>query len=68
MAPGTARINILLMNICNSVIYPSSITFEDTIVPWYMDLLLHGHSATDTTGIKNKIFQEFGVASPTHTT
>ncbi len=68
LAPGTMRINILLMNICNSGIDPSSITFEDTIVPWYTDLLLHGRSATDTLGIKNKIFQEFGVASPTHTT
>jgi hypothetical protein len=46
LAPGTAPINILLANIHNSV-------------PWYMDLLLHGHSATDTTGIKNKIFQAF---------
>ncbi len=60
--------NILLMNIRNSVIDPSSITFEDAVVPWYMDLLLHGRSATDTTGIKNKIFQAFGVTSPTHTT
>jgi hypothetical protein len=68
LAPSTACINILLMNMHNSVIDPSSITFEDTVVPWYMDLLLHGHSATDTTGIKNKIFQAFGVASPTHTT
>jgi hypothetical protein len=65
---GTMRINILLMNIRNSVIDPSSITFEDTVVPWYMDLLLHGRSATDITGFKNKIFQAFGVVSPTHTT
>jgi hypothetical protein len=56
LAPGTACINILLMNICNSVIDPSSITFEDAKVPWYTDILLHGCSATDTTGIKNKIF------------
>jgi hypothetical protein len=48
LAPGTARINILLANICNSVIDPSSITFKGAIVPWYMDLLLHGCSATDT--------------------
>jgi hypothetical protein len=68
LAPGTTRINILLMNIRNSIINPSSITFEDPVVPWYMDLLLHGRSATDTTGIENKIFQAFGVASPTHTT
>ncbi len=68
LAPGTARINILLMNIRNSVINPSSITFEDAVVPCYTYLLLHGRSATDTTGIKNKIFQAFGVASPTHTT
>jgi hypothetical protein len=51
------------VNICNSVVNPSSITFEDAIVPWYTYLLLHGRSATDTTGIKNKIFQAFGVAS-----
>jgi hypothetical protein len=56
------------MNICSSVIDTSSITFEDVVVPWYTDLLLHGCSATDATGIKNKIFQAFGVASPTHTT
>jgi hypothetical protein len=68
LAPGTVHTNILLMNIRNSVIDPSSITFEDTVVPWYMDLLLHGCSATDSTGIKNKIFQVFGVTSPTHTT
>jgi hypothetical protein len=68
IGPGTTRITILLMNICNSVNDPSSITFEDAVVPWYTDLLLLGHSTTDTTGIKNKIFQAFGVASPTHTT
>ena len=68
LAPGTVCINILLMNICNSVIDPSPIAFEDAVVPLYMDLLLHGCSATDTTGIKNKIFQAFGVTSPTHTT
>jgi hypothetical protein len=68
LAPGTARINILVMNICNSVIDPSSITFEDAVVPWYTDLLLHRCSATVTTGIKNKIFQAFGFTSPTHTT
>ncbi len=68
VSPGTACINILLMNIRNSVINPSSITFEDVVVPWYTDLLLQGRSAADTTGIKNKIFQAFGVASPTHTT
>jgi hypothetical protein len=67
LALGTARINILLANICNSVVYPSSIAFEDAIVPWYTDLLLHGRSATDTTGIKDKIFQAFGVAPPAHT-
>jgi hypothetical protein len=68
LAPGTQHINILLMNINNSVIDPSSITFEDAVVPWYTDLLLHGRYATDTTGIKNRIFQAFGVTSPTHTT
>jgi hypothetical protein len=68
LAPGTACINILLENICNSVIDPSSITYKDTVVPWYMDLLLHSRSATDTTGIENKIFQAFRVTSPTHTT
>jgi hypothetical protein len=68
LAPVTACINILLMNICYSVINSSSITCEDAIVPSYTDLLLHGRSATDTTDIKNKIFQAFGVASPTHTT
>jgi hypothetical protein len=69
LAPGTACINILLAYICNSVIDPSSITFEDTVVPrYYTDLLLHGRSTTDTTGIENKIFQAFRVASPTHTT
>jgi hypothetical protein len=68
LAPNIVRINILLMNICNSVIDPSSITFEDAVVPWYTDLLLHGRSATDTTGIKNKIFQAFRVTSHTHTT
>jgi hypothetical protein len=68
LAPGTTCINILLMNICNSVIDPSSITFEDAVVPWYTDLLLHGHYATYTTGIENKIFQAFVVTSPIHTT
>jgi hypothetical protein len=48
------------------MIDPSSITFEDAAVSWYSDLLLHGRSATDTTGIKNRIFQAFDVTSPTH--
>jgi hypothetical protein len=56
LAPDTVCINILLMNIRNSVIDPSSITFEDAKVPWYMDLLFHGRSATDTTGIESKIY------------
>jgi hypothetical protein len=47
---------------------PSSITFEDAVLSWYSDLLLHRHSATDTTGIENKIFQAFGVPSPMHPT
>jgi hypothetical protein len=34
--------------------------FEDVVVSWYSNLLLHGHSAIDTTGI-NKIFQAFSV-------
>jgi hypothetical protein len=35
---------------------PSSITFEDVVVSWYSNLLLHGRSTIDTTGIENKIF------------
>jgi hypothetical protein len=48
LAPGTASINLLLMNLCHNMIDPSSITFEDAAVSWYSDLLLHRHSATDT--------------------
>ncbi len=44
----------------------SSITSEDAAVSWYSDLLLHGCSATDTAGIKNRTFQAFDVTSPTH--
>ncbi len=66
LAPGTTCINILLRNLQHSTIDPSSITFEDAAVSWYNDLLLHRRSATDTTGIKNRIFQAFDVTSPTH--
>jgi hypothetical protein len=63
LAPGTTRINSLLMNLWQDTIDPSPITFEDAVVSWYSDLLLHGRSATDTTGIENGIFRAFGVAS-----
>jgi hypothetical protein len=66
LAPGTTRINMLLANLRQSTIDLSSITFEDAVVSWYSDLLLHGRSATDTTGIENRIFQAFDVTSPTH--
>jgi hypothetical protein len=66
LAMGTRLINILLTNLRHSTIDPSSITFEDAAVSWYNNLLLHGCSATDTTGIENKIFQAFDVTSPTH--
>jgi hypothetical protein len=33
-------------------------------VSWYSNLLLHGRSAIDTTGIENKIFQAFSVTAP----
>ena len=59
--PTTTRINIPLTNLWNSMMDPSSITFEDVVVSWYSNLLLHGHSAIDTTGIENKIFQAFSV-------
>jgi hypothetical protein len=58
-----------LTNLRHSTIDPSSITFEDATVSWFNNLLLHGRSATDTTGIENKIdkiFQAFDVTSPTH--
>ena len=66
LAPGTTHINILLSNLRQSTIHPSSISFEDAIVSWYSDLLLHGRSAADTTSIKNGIVQAFEVNSPTH--
>ncbi len=65
-APGTTRINSLLMNLQQDMIDPSPITFEDAIVSWYSDFLLHGCSATDTTRIESWIFQAFGVASSTN--
>ena len=65
LAPGTTRINILLTNLKHNTIDPSSINFEDTVVSWYSDLLLHGHTAADITGIANGIFQAFDV---THST
>jgi hypothetical protein len=65
LAPGTTCINILLTNLKHNTIDPSSINFEDTIVSWYSDLLLHGHTATDITDIANGIFQAFAV---THST
>jgi hypothetical protein len=51
------------MNLWQDTIDPSPITFEDAIVSWYSDLLLHGCSSTDTTGIENRIFWAFGVTS-----
>jgi hypothetical protein len=54
------------MNLWQNTIDPSPITFEDAVVSWYRDLLLHGCSATDTTGIENGIFWVFGVASSTN--
>ncbi len=66
LAPGTTRINSLLMNLRQDTIDLSPITFEDAIVSWYSDLLLDGRSATDTTGIENGIFRVFGVASSTN--
>ena len=68
LAPGTTHINILPSNLRQSTIDLSSITFEDAVVSWYSDLILHGRSATDTTGIENRIFQVFDVTSPTHST
>jgi hypothetical protein len=68
LAPGTTHINILLMNLCNSTTDPTSIAFEDAAVSWYNNLLLHGHFATDTTGIVNKIFQAFDVTTHAHST
>jgi hypothetical protein len=68
LAPGTTRINILLTNLKHNTIDPSSINFEDTVVSWYSDLLLHRHTATDITGIGNGIFQAFDVThSTSHT-
>ena len=64
LAPGTTCINILLTNLSNSVTDPTSITFEDAAVSWYHNLLLHRRSATDTTGVENKIFLAFGVTPP----
>jgi hypothetical protein len=66
LALGTAPIHILLLNLWHNMIDPSSITYEDAAVSWYSDLHLHGCSATDTTGIKNRIFQTFDITSPTH--
>jgi hypothetical protein len=66
LAPGTTRINILLTNLRHGTIDPSSITFEDAVVSWYSDLLLHGCSATDTTGIENGILRAVDVTSSTH--
>ncbi len=65
LAPGTTHINILLTNLKHNMIDPSSINFEDTIVSWYSNLLLHGQTATDITGIVNRSFQAFDV---THST
>jgi hypothetical protein len=65
LAPGTTRINILLTNLKHNTIDPSSINFEDTVVSWYSNLLLHGHNAADITGIANGIFQAFDI---THST
>jgi hypothetical protein len=45
LAPGTERINILLTNLRNTVHDPSSTSFEDTVVLWYFELLLHGKYA-----------------------
>jgi hypothetical protein len=58
--------NTLLTNLRHGMIDPSSITFEDAVVSWYSDLLLHRRSATDTTGVENRIFQAFDVISSTH--
>ena len=65
LAPGTTRINILLTNLKHNTIDPSSINFEDTVVSWYSDLLLHGHTAADITGTANGIFQAFEVTNST---
>jgi hypothetical protein len=54
------------MNLQQDTIHPLPITFVDVVVSWYSDLLLHGCSATDTTGIENGIFRAFGVASSTN--
>ena len=47
------------------MIDPSSINFEDTVVSWYSDLLLRGHTAADITGTANGNFQAFDI---THST
>jgi hypothetical protein len=67
LAPGTTRIIILLTNLKHNMIDQSSINFEDTIVSSYSNLLLHGRSATDITGIGNGILQ-FKVFDVTHST
>jgi hypothetical protein len=64
LAPGITHINILLKNLHNSTMDPSFITFEDAVVSWYSDLILHCRTATDTTGTEDTIFRAFGVTSP----
>jgi hypothetical protein len=57
---GQDRINILLDNLRSSTTDPPSITFEDTIVSWFRELLLGDSQANDETGVTNQIFQAYG--------
>jgi hypothetical protein len=54
LAPGITRITMLLANLRQSTIDLSSITLRMPSCP-DSDLLLHRRSATDTTGIENRI-------------
>jgi hypothetical protein len=68
LAQGTTHIYILLTNLRNSMMDPTSITSKDAAVSWYSNLLLNGHITTDTTGVENKIFLAFDVTTHAHPT
>ena len=50
---GQDRINIILNNLWSSSTNPTSTTFEDIVISWFLDLLVGCDQATDNTGVDN---------------
>ena len=55
---GQDRIIILQHNLRQKL---HNLNFTDTIVGWYLDLLLGGNHSTASTGMENHIFEAYGL-------